>query len=183
MSADPYDLATIVVHLGNVAMHEVERGHLAEFLARVVDVESPVHWRDAARRIMAGAGVQKMGNRIEGAFQEAVRSGSSRRLFVCRGDFLWKNGMEAPPIRDRGALPNGSRKLELVAPEEIRGAILKTVRQSCGMNPDEVPTAVCRLFGFERVTEDMKAEVEPHVGTLIKTGQLKLNGQNVVTSG
>jgi hypothetical protein len=130
---------------------------------------------------MLAAGVQKLGARIENAFAEAVRSGVARRQFVERGDFLWKIGMEAPPVRDRSNLPNGSRKLEFVASEEIERAIVEAVALSYGMKPDEVPTAVCKIFGFARVTDDMKSEVEPHVRALVKAGQLRLNGQNLTS--
>jgi very-short-patch-repair endonuclease len=175
----PYECAVVALKLGAVQMHEVDRNQLADLLARVVDVESPVHWREAARRVMVAAGVQKLGARIENAFGEAVRSGVSRRQFIRRGEFLWRLGMEQPPIRDRSNLPNGSRKLEFVAPEEIQRVIVDAVVGSYGMNADDVPTAVCRMFGFARVTDDMKSEVEPHVRALVKAGQLKLNGQNL----
>jgi very-short-patch-repair endonuclease len=176
----PYDFASVALRLGTVPMHEVDRSQLAELLARVVAVESSVHWNEAARRLMAAAGVQKMGNRIEAAFLEAVRTGLTRGLFAGRGDFLWRIGMEEPPVRGRGALSAASRKLELIAPEEIRGAILKAVEASCGMSQEEAPGAVCRLFGFARVTDEMEAAVRPHVAALLKSSALKLTGQNLV---
>ena len=154
----PYECAVVALNLGAGQMHEVDRKQLADLLARVVEVESPVHWREAARRVMLAAGVQKLGVRIENAFGEAVRSGVARRQFNKRGEFLWKIGMEQPPVRDRSILPNGSRRLEFVAPEEIQRAIVDAVEVARGMNPDEVPTAVCRVFGFARVTDDMKSE-------------------------
>ena len=182
-----YECAIVAFKLGSVQLHEVDRNQLADLLARVVDVESPVHCREAARRVMLAAGLQKPGARIENAFGEAVRSGVARRQFTNRGEFLWKIGMEVPSIRDRSNLPNVSRKLEFVAPEEIQRAIVDAVGMSYGMNVDEVPTAVCRIFGFARVTDEMKAQVEPHVRALVKAGQLKINGQNltaqVVASG
>jgi hypothetical protein len=76
--------------------------------------------------------------------------------------------------------PAASRKLEYVAPEEIRQAILKAIGEACGMTPDEVPVAVCRTFGFGRITDEMRTDVEPHVSALVKAGDLKMNGQNLV---
>ncbi len=180
LSAVPYEFASVELRLGTVPLHEVDRSQLAELLARVVAVESPVHWNEAARRLMAAAGVQKMGSRIEAAFLEAVRTGLTRSLFAGRGDFLWTIGMRESPVRSRGALPAASRKLELIAPEEIRGAILKAVEASCGMSPEEAPGAVCRLFGFARVTDEMEKAVRPHVAALLKSSALKLTGQNLV---
>jgi hypothetical protein len=160
-------------------MHEIDRAQLAGFLAEVVQVESPVHWKEAARRVMAGAGVQKMGSRIEKAFEEAVRLGVGRRMYIQRGDFLWRADMERPPVRDRSDLPAASRKLDLIAPEEIRAGILQVIRQSCGMSFDEAPGAVCRLLGFARVTDDMRGAMELHRDALIKRGDLRANGQNL----
>jgi hypothetical protein len=179
LSGAPYILASVSLRLGNAAMHEVDRNQLADLLARVIDVESPVHWREAARRIIQSAGVQKLGSRIEAAFSEAVESGVARRRFTRRGEFLWKVGMSEPPVRDRSTLSIGSRKLELVAPEEIRQAILKAVGEAYGMPSEEIPSVVCRVLGFARVTDEMKADIRPHLEALIQNGALKSRGQNL----
>ena len=177
LNGSPYVCATIRVNMGSVPMHDADRSWLAELLAEVVKTESPVHWKEAARRVITAAGIQKLGSRIENAFIEAVRHGCRHQLFIKRGEFLWRLDMESPPVRDRSSLPVSSRKLDLVAPEEIDAAILKVVQQSCGMNPDEVPGAVCRLLGFARVTDDMKNSIEPRRDTLLGRGALKANGQ------
>jgi hypothetical protein len=77
-------------------------------------------------------------------------------------------------------LPAASRKLEFVAPEEVRRAILIVVEESYGIVPTEVPSAVCRLFGFARVTDEMSAAVEPHRDALVREGYLELQGVNLV---
>jgi very-short-patch-repair endonuclease len=183
LGAAAYELASVALQLGAVPMHEVDGSQLAELLALVVAVESPVHWHEAARRVMAAADVHKMGKRIEGAFLAAVRIGLAGSLFSGRGDFLWSIGMQEPPVRDRGALPAASRKLELIAPEEIGCAILKVVEAACGMRPEEAPGAVCRLFGFARVTDEMEATVKVQVAELVKNSALKVNGHNIVIGG
>ena len=88
--------------------------------------------------------------------------------------------MQQAPVRDRGALPAASRKLELVAPEEIRRAILVVVQESYGIIPDDVPAAVCRLFGFARLTDEMSAVIEPHRDALLQEGALELQGVSLV---
>jgi very-short-patch-repair endonuclease len=176
----PYECAKVGLRLGGVEMHLVGRSQLADLLAQVVNVESPVHWAEAARRVVSGAGIQRFGSRIQQAFEEAVRLGVGRRLFVKRDDFLWGPAMQQPPVRDRSDLPAASRKFEFVAPEEIRHAILIVVQSSYGIVPEEVPSAVCRLFGFARVTDDMTASVEPHRDALLREGRLVLQGVNLV---
>jgi len=179
-SVTRYECAQVSLRLGSVDMHLVSRTKLADLLAQVVNVESPLHWMEAARRVLSGAGIQRFGNRIQQAFEEAVRLGVSRKLFVKRKEFLWGPAMLQPPVRDRSDLPAASRKFEFVAPEEIRRAILLVVQESYGIALAEVPSAVCRLFGFARVTDDMSAAVEPHRDALLREGLLTLQGVNLV---
>jgi len=180
LAAAPYECARVSVRLGDVDMHMVSRTQLADLLAQVVRLESPVHWTEAAHRVLSGAGVQRFGTRIQQAFNEAVRLGVSRKDFLKRGEFLWEPSMQQPPVRDRSALPAASRKLELVAPEELQRAILIVVQESYGIVPGEVPNAVCRLIGFSRVTDDMSAAVGPHRDQLLREGRLALQGDNLV---
>jgi very-short-patch-repair endonuclease len=181
--AAPYECAQVKFRLGDVDMHLVNRSQLADLLAQVVRVESPVHWTEAVRRILSGVGIQRLGNRIQKAFEEAMRLGVSRGLFAKRQEFLWGPAMKQPRVRDRSELPVASRKLEFVAPEEIRRAILMVVEESYGIIPEEVPNAVCRLFGFSRVTDEMSAVVDPHRDALIREGYLVVQGVNLVLAG
>ena len=179
-SLTPYECAKVSLNLGDVEMHLVDRAQLADLIARVVNVESPVHKTEAARRVLNGAGVQRFGSRIQQTFDEAVDLGASRRLFVTRGEFLWRNAIQDPPARDRSQLPAASRRFEFVAPEEIRRAILTVAQESCGISPSEVPGAVCRSLGFTRATEDMQTTVQRHREDLLREGRLALQGVNLV---
>lgn len=161
-------------------MHLVDRRQLAGLLADVVKTESPVHWIEASRRVLDGAGVQRFGSRIQQAFEEAVAYGVARKLFVKRHDFLWGPTMTEPPVRNREKLSASSRKLEYVAPEENRRAILTVVQQSCGIQPASVPDEVCRLLGFARVTADMAKVVAPHRDALVREGRLTMQGLNLI---
>jgi hypothetical protein len=57
------------------------------------------------------------------------------------------------------------------------------VEESYGIVPAEVPNAVCRLFGFSRVTDEMNAAVEPHRDALLREGYVALQGVNLVVAG
>src|SRR6185369_15717241 len=126
------------------------------------------------------AGVQRLGVKTQQAFQEAVSTGVEHGLFTCRDEFLWASDTQTPAVRDRSELPPASRRLEFVAPEEVKRAIVQVVRTSCGIVPEEVPGAVCRLLGFARVTEEMGAAVAPHRDALLREGRLALEGVNLV---
>ena len=110
----------------------MDRAALAEQLAHVVEVEGPVH-ADGSRaaHFLNAAGIQRFGARIQQAFDEAVRLGVGRGLFLQRGEFLWNPQMQQPrQCVDRCELPAASRKVEFVAPEEIRRATLMVVEES-----------------------------------------------------
>jgi hypothetical protein len=100
--ASTYKCAHVNLRLGG-DIHLVSRSQLADLLAQVVNEESPVHWTEAARRVVSGASIQRFGSRIQQAFEEAVRYGVGLRLFVKRDDFLWGPTMQQPPVRDRSA--------------------------------------------------------------------------------
>jgi very-short-patch-repair endonuclease len=180
-SVSMYECAQVHLNPGNTDLHSMDRNQLANILADVVKVESPVHLMEATRRVLSAAGVQRLGNRIQEAFEEAVSKGLARKLFARRADFLWSLDMQLAPVRDRSALPAPSRKLELIAPEEIRRAILMAVMEAYGIIPEEVPNAVCKLLGFARVTDEMRAVLEPHRDALLREGYVKLNGLNLVS--
>jgi hypothetical protein len=143
-------------------------------------VESPIHWLEAAKRIANAAGVQRVGGRIQDAFKRACLSGSRSKRFVYLGGFLWKDESRDPIVRDRSDFPTQLKKLEYVAPEEIRAAIVQSVGDSFGLVAQDVATSACRLLGFARVSEDMRMTVDKQRDELIKEGRLALRGETVI---
>lgn len=87
--------------------------------------------------------------------------------------------MQQPPVLDRSALPAASPKLEFVAPEEIRRAILVVVEESYDIVPTDVPNAG---YWFSRVTDEMSASVEPHRDQLLREGLLALQRSQLGSS-
>ncbi len=154
-------------------LHEVPPSQLAPLVQRVIDVEAPVHIDEVCWRIADAAQVGRIGHRIrenlEKACSRAVSNGSARR----RGDFFWR--ADAAPVvpRDRSELPLRSRKLELVAPEEISAAISLMTAEACGIDTGDLPQEVCRLLGFGRCSADMKDRVESVLENELQSGRLK----------
>jgi len=67
-----------------------------------------------------------------------------------------------------------------VAPEEICAAIEQTVEQSFGLDNEDVAVATCRLLGFARVSEEMRAVVEEQRDNLLNNGRLEFRGETLV---
>ena len=148
-------------------------------VAEVVEVESPVHVSEVARRIAGGTGVRRRRGyqeAIDRAIEQAVTSEQVRR----QGEFLWWAGMEEPVLRDRGKLPAPSRKLELIAPEEIALAIGLAVTGSYGISQDEAAVAAARLLGFSRVTAGMRNTLDPFIRQMVRDERLVRQGNQLV---
>jgi very-short-patch-repair endonuclease len=174
-SVPKYQLAQIQVILRS-DLHLIDAGDVARWLSEVVAVESPVHWLEAARRVANAAGVQRLGNRIQDAFKRGCRSGCYSGRFAMRDNFLWKADHKETAVRDRSDFPPAMKRIEYVAPEEIAAAFERVVRASYGIGMDEVTSSTCRLLGFARVTEEMRAVVEKQRDLLVSSGRLALKG-------
>ncbi len=176
-----YAIARLAPIGGALELHKVPTATLASRVIEVVSIESPVHTSEVARRIADAAGVRRIGSRIQDALElaygQATRSGKVRR----QGEFLWLKGMQEPPLRDRSSLPPSSRRIDLVAPEEVASAVAKIVADAYGMDVELVPAAVCRLLGFGRMSEEMRGCVAGVVDQMVKRGRLtRQNGHVVV---
>ena len=178
--AVPYQLAALRINLRGRDLHEVPASRLARWVVEVVKAEGPVHRSEVARRVVDAAGVKRIGNRIQGALdlavEAAVRGGSVRR----EGEFLWPTGMLDPPVRDRGGLPTASRRLELVAPEELAAAVEQVIADAFGLEPTAIPAAACRRLGFARASDDIRRRFDAIVESLIARKRLELRGNHVI---
>jgi len=157
-------------------LHEVSRAQMAEWIRQVVEVESPVHKEEIARRIINCAGVKRLGRRIKQRFELGLMDAERKALVTRRGDFLWRNSMQTPEIRTRVSLPSSSKKIEFIAPEEIEIAILQVVDACYGIEKEDIPSEVCQLIGFQRTTEGMSSVVNSIINSMIKAGKLTNQG-------
>ena len=171
------------LHIGQVSaeLHLVSPQALALCLVEVVAVESPVFWLEAARRVANAVGIQRLGNRIQDSFRSACEVGSRAGRFTVRGGFLWRTDMAAATIRDRSDLPQSAKKIEYVSPEEIQGAIEQVIQSSYGLASDDVASYACRLLGFARLTDEMRAVVDKQRDALLAAGRVVLKGDSLVS--
>lgn len=144
---------------------------------RVVEREGPIHWLEAARRIANGAGVQRVGGRIQDSIERACKVGSRNGKFIADGDFLRSVNQGQYPIRDRSDLPGQMKRLSLVAPDEIDAAIEFVTGESFGIGFDDAAVAACRLLGFARVTDEMQTITEKRRDALLARGRLEQRGE------
>jgi very-short-patch-repair endonuclease len=169
----PYKVVTLSVRPDWRELHQVSVQELSEWIGQVVSSESPVHSSEVYRRIADAWNVQRIGSRISDVLGTAVIHAKRSQKLVQRGDFLWSPEMETPVPRSRSVLPLASRKLELVAPEEIAIVVDKIVTESFGVPSEELFSSVVRAFGFGRATADMVSIVERVVSSGLQSGRIE----------
>jgi very-short-patch-repair endonuclease len=160
--------------------HQTSPDSLAEVVAEIVEVEGPVHTQEVSRRVTEAASITRTGSRIRALLEDSIDSAVRKRKVSRSGDFLWYPGMQEAPLRDRSELPAASRKLELVAPEEIEAAIGKVIADSYGAGREEIPPAVLSLLlGFKRTTEAAQRRVTEVLDGMIADGRVVEEGNHV----
>ena len=175
-----YKLAEPVISTNGLDLPDVSPFAMANQIQSVVKIESPVHLDEVERRIAAAVGKSRsrIQNAVKTAMTQAARSGSVQ----IKGKFLYWTEQREVIVRDRSGLPNVSRKLDLIAPEEIETAIKQVVSDACGIDRDELTREVCWLFGFKPASAKMRQEVDRVVEGLIEDGQLIWQGHSLVIS-
>ena len=178
-ATEKYKVAELVISTDGRDLHAVPSYKMANWIQRVVEIESPVHLDEVAKRIVTAVGVGRIGTRIRNAIKTAAKQATRSNGIKIKGDFLYWTEHGEATVRDRGELPNASRKLELIAPEEIQMAIKQVVTNAFGIERDDLAREVCKLFGFKSATENMQRQVNKVVDGMIKAEQLIQQGDTL----
>jgi very-short-patch-repair endonuclease len=175
--AEPYQIAQLPALAGNQELHQYSLGQLANWLTRVVLVESPIHIEEATRRLAQASGATQVGARIRKTGQDAAVLAVNLHYIRRQGDFLWAPTMQPPTLRDRGSLPAISRKLAFVAPEELACALRTVVEQSFALPREAAYLPAIRLLGFNRLSEEMRQQLDAVLTAMLEQNELEeLNG-------
>lgn len=172
-----YQLAELPAEISSQELHLYPAGKLASWIHEVVKVESPVHFDEVARRIADAAGVSKVGSRIRQSLESAAVYAAGAGLIAIKEGFLWLPDMTIPVVRERSNIPAASKKLQLISQEEILQAIQRVTESALAIHPDAAVPLVAKLFGFLRVTEDMRREIASVINLAITKGFVKKEGE------
>jgi very-short-patch-repair endonuclease len=171
-----YEFAKVPADIASQEIHLHSMSKLSIWVEEIVKVESPVHFDEVARRMIEAAGIARLGSRIRDSLLQAVKYAEANKWIKVSEDFLWHREMKVPLLRDRSNLPPAVKKIKYIPPEELILAIEKVVRESIAIQPEAVVPLVARIFGFSRVTEEMKAEILGMIGR-------SLQQQNIYQEG
>lgn len=172
-----YVFAAVPAAIANEEIHLHSTKQLSIWIEEIVKIESPVHFDEVARRIIEAAGVARIGPRIRESLLQAVKFAEGNRWIRVSEDFLWHREMTVPGLRDRSNLPSSVKKLKYIAPEEMILAIGQVVRASVAIPPEAVVPFVAKIFGFSRVTEEMKAEIIGMIGRALAQATIYQEGE------
>jgi hypothetical protein len=179
---EPYETASPSVQVQG-GLHEASTHRLAGWVEDVVQVESPVHEEVAARRIVAAAGVSRLGSRIREALENATEYAARKGWIRKTDSLLFDPEQDEVPVRDRGDLEGRTRDIAYVPGPEIARAAQELVEVSFGIGEDELVQQVGRHLGFERVGSNIQARIESILATMVQNDQLgREDGHLVVPS-
>jgi len=167
-----YKKASIQLIRYKESLHQVSNMLMADWITQIVEVESPIHIDEVARRIIECAGVKRIGNRIKKKVQSGINNAVIGKHVIKREDFLWKPPGDKISLRSRGNLPSSSKRLDLIAPQEIGLAIKYVVKICYGIDRDSIPSEASQLLGFQRTTENMSDQIERVLQSMIVRGKL-----------
>lgn len=179
----PYILADVESVLDGVLLADVPTRTLARYLVQVVDVESPVHIIEAARRVARSAGIRRVGHVIEAAFRRAASDAESDGSLIVEGDFLWSCEQTDAPVRSRADLPPISRMVDLISDEELEWALFHVLATQGPIANDGISQRVMRALGFERTSREAAVRVQEAVRRGLQAGALTVVDARVVLHG
>lgn len=180
----PYVVASFRIATSQ-EIHEVPTSELTRVVAKVIEIEGPVHREEIARRVTRLWGLQRTGRRIREAVDKALSAAIRSPSIVREGDFFTPQGRTEVPLRDRGDVECTTlRKPEMLPPAEICTAVLAIVQVNLGVARDEAITEAARLFGFRSTSAQLRQIIEIEIETMLREKKLdERNGKLYVADG
>jgi hypothetical protein len=172
-----YITASLPLDVAHQELHTYSSGKLGVWIHEVVKTESPVHFEEMARRIADANGISKIGSRVRASIVNATDYAIKAGLIKKKNNFLWHYEDHLPVIRDRSRLSPNSRKLSFISPQEMNLAIGKVVESSIAIQPDNAVVLITKLFGFARVTEDMRNSILESIDKAIIDKDINKDGE------
>ncbi len=189
-------------------LHEAPLRLIAECVAKIVEVEGPVHIEEVGRRLSRLWGYKRAGSRIQARVAEAVGTrrqgeageqawathrsqgrvteavepldGRIRWSAPAAARFLEPSEDREVMVRDRSQVESATlRKVAMLPPTEVRAAILHAVERNIGITPTDCAREVARAMGFKTTSADMRRFVANEAEQLVRDGRLERRGEEL----
>jgi hypothetical protein len=165
-TAETYRFAAFPNFAQTQSLLEMSSNQLAQIILPIVNIESPIHFDDLAKRTASVWG-QRAGSRITARLAEIVRLLHRENHIELRGEFIWKKGGE---LRVRSRVGTNI-PAERIAPEEVQEAILMILQAAkSGFTRQNLINEVRALFGFNRTGAALKQVIDDAIEVLLTRG-------------
>lgn len=144
--------------------------HLVPFVLDVVRVEEPIHKELLLKRLRDTSNVGKVGSRIRKTVDRAIKLASVE----VEGDYLWASSSRK--IEVRRANPFENRDISQIALEELREAVLATVRHATGITQSELIQSVRQIYGWKRSGSQIESQISQEIDFLLDCGHVLESG-------
>ncbi|MCB0032534.1 MAG: DUF3320 domain-containing protein [Anaerolineales bacterium] len=151
----------------------------AQWVAQIIREEGPIHQDELARSLATAANLGRLTAHVSDMTKEAAAYAAQLGLVEQQGDFWWPAAMTNPPVRDRSKLPNVSRKLDYISDTEIGAAAELVVQDAVAIRPEEIVSAVQKLFGFGSLGRDNQRRIYQVIAQLLSNGRFTVYGDEV----
>lgn len=182
----PYETATLTTGPHSFEFHDGAAVTVhARLLIRLVGVQGPIHFDHALACLRDAWGLKRIGNRMEGAVEEAVRELRDAGHIEVRRQaddrFLWPAG-ETPKLPRWPDHEGERRPFEWIALEEVVEALTQIVTETWGIADDELMRGVARYFGWQQLTDNMRTRLEFAIEHAVATGRVQRRGVELLPS-
>ncbi len=157
--------------------HVAPLGRLVSALAKVLEVEGPIHVDQALRRVSAAWGITRSTSKVSARFEETAAKLVADGKGTREGAFLYYPGFEDAVVRRPAE--GVQRDIDEIAPEELRACVLLVVDAYLGIAQEPLVREVGRAFGYQRLGEKIQATLEPVVADLLARGVLVTEGDRL----
>ena len=155
-------------------IHEVAIHELSEIVAKVVEIEGPIHRDEVARRVAFLWGVKRTGRRIAEAVEQALGQAEHEGKVLRGGLFYSFSGQRAVVVRNRETVySNTLRQPEMLPPVEIRSSLVAVVADHCGVSFDEAIVLSARLFGFHATGTQLRNVISQEINCLLDNAMIE----------
>jgi very-short-patch-repair endonuclease len=155
---------------------EIPTQKMHEAIIKVLEKESPISKKVLTIRLIGAVCLSRAGNRIQTRVEEDVKFLSLQKLCEIKGDFIWRSGQTEIKVRNRSSLPAAEKKLELIAPEEIRLAFEQTIEEAMTITISDCIAEVSNRLGFHRTTIQMREIFENEFKCLQNSKKIIFDG-------
>ncbi len=147
-------------------------------MVRVVELESPVHRDEVARRVTSVWGLQRTGARIAEAISKAADAGVQMGLLRANSDFLTHSHQTTVPVRRRTDVNSATlKKPEMIPPSEVRQTIFCLAVENVGARRDEISSMVAKALGFGATGTKLKHAIESELQRMVEESLIVLRDE------